>query len=111
MIGKFRELPSPANGAASAPFMIVSVVARRGMDPVSEDWPIEVLSEGSLRPLHAAAMITDVPWHADGISPSFLIFLLYFLFLFTWCLVTRPGTMGLGPCIPPEWPPCSFLYL
>lgn len=73
MVGKFREMPSPADRAASAPFMIISVVATRGMDPVSKVWPIEVLNEGSLRPPHAV-VIAEVPWHADDISPSFLSF-------------------------------------
>lgn len=80
MVGKFRELPSPADRAASAPFMIVSLVATRGMDPVSKVWPIGVLNEGSLRPPHAV-VIAEVPWHADDISPSFFILSLYILFL------------------------------
>lgn len=81
MVGKFRELPSPADRAASAPFMTVSLVATRGMDPVSKVWPIGVLNEGSLRPPHAV-VIAEVPWHADDISPSFFFILsLYILFL------------------------------
>lgn len=48
MIGKFRELPHPAVRAVSVPFMTVFIAAIRWRDPVSTDWPIEVLNEGSL---------------------------------------------------------------
>lgn len=107
--GKFRELPSPADRAASAPFMIISVVARRGMGPVLKVWPIEVLNEGSLRP--QAVVIADVPWHADDISPSFFYPFLVYPFSSLGCLVIRTGITELGPCLPSGWPPCSFLHL